>query len=591
MTRDGARAPLLFVLLAGLLGGTFGVVGTQAAGSPVPIEVAAIDTGPDTGPPQVTSDAADWYRRDLRITTRVDSDRDGRRDRVHATLVRPTESDRDGVKLATVVWSSPYFACCGEAPNHDVDVPLYVPKDPRAPAPDSVSQFARRWVPHGYAVLVVESLGSGGSTGCPTIGDAKETAGPKAAIDWLNGRARARDAVTGHAVSPYWASGRAGMVGISYDGTLANMVAATGVEGLDAIIPESAISNWYSYYRDDGLVVAPGGYQGEDTDVLAKFDYTRKNQRICDRVIAGLARRQDRLTGDYSNFWAARNLLPSADRVHAAVLVSHGLADFNVKTSQAADWYTALKRAGVEHMIFWGPGEHGVEPPMPLQRRWVAHYLYDVDNGVETGPRAWIEGRDGQIRKYAEWPDPAVQRTTYALRPRGKGTTGWLSRTAGPARTTERFRDVPDNTPHDLATHPDPRHGLVYVTPPLRKPTRLSGTPVAHLALSFSQPAGNLTAALLVVKPSGRTTLVTEGWTDPQNRFSIWRTDPVRTGKTYGLTVRLQANDRRFAAGDRIALVVMSTDHDFTIRPPAGNRLALDLFRSDLVLPLVAPTA
>ncbi len=169
----------------------------------------------DTGPPQVTSEADDWYRRDLKITTRVDSDGDGRRDRVHATLVRPTESDRDGVKLATVVWASPYFACCGEAPNHDVDVPLYVPKDPRPADDDPVRQFARRWVPHGYAVLVVESLGSGDSTGCPTIGDAKETAGPKAAIDWLNGRARARDLRpatwsrrTGRAAAPAWPGSR-----------------------------------------------------------------------------------------------------------------------------------------------------------------------------------------------------------------------------------------------------------------------------------------------------------------------------------------------------------------------------------------------
>ena len=39
------------------------------------------------------------------------------------------------------------------------------------------------------------------------------------------------------------------MIGKSYDGTLANGVAATGVDGLTTIVPISAISDWYDYSR------------------------------------------------------------------------------------------------------------------------------------------------------------------------------------------------------------------------------------------------------------------------------------------------------------------------------------------------------
>ncbi len=46
-----------------------------------------------------------------------------------------------------------------------------------------------------------------------------------------------------------WSTGKAGMIGKSYDGTLANGVAATGVEGLETIVPISAISSWYKYQR------------------------------------------------------------------------------------------------------------------------------------------------------------------------------------------------------------------------------------------------------------------------------------------------------------------------------------------------------
>ena len=45
------------------------------------------------------------------------------------------------------------------------------------------------------------------------------------------------------------------MIGKSYDGTLSNGVAATGVEGLKTIVPISAISAWYNYSRDNGIVV------------------------------------------------------------------------------------------------------------------------------------------------------------------------------------------------------------------------------------------------------------------------------------------------------------------------------------------------
>ena len=43
------------------------------------------------------------------------------------------------------------------------------------------------------------------------------------------------------------------MIGKSYDGTFANGVAATGVDGLTTIVPISAISDWYDYSRMGGI--------------------------------------------------------------------------------------------------------------------------------------------------------------------------------------------------------------------------------------------------------------------------------------------------------------------------------------------------
>ena len=88
------------------------------------------------------------------------------------------------------------------------------------------------------------------------------------------------------------------MIGTSYNGTLPIGVATTGVEGLEAIVPISAIYNWYDYYRANGAVRAPGGFQGEDLDVLAEYIYTRPDQAICRPVIADIVAEQDRVTGD-----------------------------------------------------------------------------------------------------------------------------------------------------------------------------------------------------------------------------------------------------------------------------------------------------
>ena len=49
-----------------------------------------------------------------------------------------------------------------------------------------------------------------------------------------------------------WSNGKNAMIGKSYDGTFANGVAATGVDGLTTIVPISAISDWYDYSRMGG---------------------------------------------------------------------------------------------------------------------------------------------------------------------------------------------------------------------------------------------------------------------------------------------------------------------------------------------------
>lgn len=216
----------------------------------------------------------------LYVESTTDTDNDGLPDRIYVTVKRPASAR----KLSTIFHISPYALGGTEVPMHRVDMEK-LPQDVMSLFQNISSSKSQSSLlmkeklmtavselnAPQYARVSAHSVGTGNSTGCPTVGDMSETLGAKAVIDWLNGRARGYSTSSGKEVVADWANGHVGMTGTSYDGTLPIMVATTGVEGLKAIIPVAAISNWYDYYRANGLVVNPGGYIGEDADILGYY--------------------------------------------------------------------------------------------------------------------------------------------------------------------------------------------------------------------------------------------------------------------------------------------------------------------------------
>ena len=108
------------------------------------------------------------------------------------------------------------------------------------------------------------------------------------------------------------------------------------------------------------------------------------------------------------------------------------------------------------------------------------------------------------------------------------------------------------------------------------------GPTIAALVLAIgSAPAP---AALAAPAPP-------RGWLDPRNRDGRDRSLPVERGREYALGWDLQPDDHVFRAGHRIGLVVVSTDHDYTLRPRPGTRLSLAPARSRLELPVLGGPA
>ena len=66
------------------------------------------------------------------------------------------------------------------------------------------------------------------------------------------------------------------------------------------------------------MVRAPGGFQGEDLDVLVDVVYSRQDETdprmICRPLIEQIGRDQDRVTGNRNAFWDERNYMNDVGR-------------------------------------------------------------------------------------------------------------------------------------------------------------------------------------------------------------------------------------------------------------------------------------
>src|SRR5690606_21735827 len=296
------------------------------------------------------------------------------------------------------------------------------------------------FVPRGYAVVLLDMIGTNNSTGCPVSGGLGDNISAVTAIDWLNGRRQGFDA-SGNEVVADWHNGKTGMIGKSYDGTLANAAAATGVEGLTTIVPISAISSWYDYSRSNGLVTRGNNYSGSLSNTV-----TNPNRRAhCAPVRAQLGQGVDDVTGDYNDFWAERDYVPHVDKVRASVFVVHGINDDNVRPDHFSKWWYALAAHNVPRKL-WLTGTGHIDPFdfrraewVDTLHRWFDYWLHGIDNGIMNEPMVDIERLPDVWETHADWPLPDTRPTHIWLRPGAEGEPGELSVHPGRGNVSRTF--------------------------------------------------------------------------------------------------------------------------------------------------------
>jgi len=551
----------------------------------------------------------EWIREDLWVETSFDTDGDGKPDRMHVDVTRPAQTN-DGLQLPVIYETSPYYAgTAGNDPElfwnvkHEIGEvpapPKHVEVVRRGQRPVISNSQVRTWVPRGYIVVHSSSPGTGLSDGSPTVGGDNESLAPMAVIEWLAGKENGYKNRTGdEKVHAFWSTGNVGMTGTSYNGTLPLAAATTGVDALKAIIPVAPNTSYYHYYRSNGLVRSPGGYLGEDIDVLYEFihsgDESKRaygNKTIRDEI---MREQMDRATGDYNAFWAGRDYLNDMAPMKAALLMSHGFNDWNVMPEHSYRIYNKAREMGLPVQIYYHQGGHGGPPPISMMNKWFTRYLFEIENGVEQDPKAWIV-REGDDRlsptPYADYPHPQAEDVVLHLT-KGGNTQGGLTTDKG-SRRKEMLIDNVAFTGEYLARVKNSPNRLLYTTPILSEGLHISGTASITLSLSSSVPAANLSVWLVSLPWNDQDeatiydNIITRGWADPQNHESIYTSQPLEPGVFYDLTFELQPDDQIIPAGQQIGLMIFSSDQEFTLHPKPGTELKIDLKGSSLTLPIV----
>lgn len=599
----------------------FGVGGTAQAQTPT-IVVENGRTAPAFG-------YADAIRERVFIPLPgVDQDLDGQPDRTAIDIMRP-KATNDGLKVPAIIDPSPYYTTLGRGNEGqliaDLDGdglndrwPLY---------------YDNFFVPRGYAMILAHMDGTGFSSGCPMHGGPGDIESMKAVIDWLNGRRPGVDK-DGNPVTAPWHTGKAAMIGKSYDGTLANGVAATGVEGLTTIVPISAIDQWYEYSRTGGIrhnTNYPGNALGNtvtnpDRRLLCEPSRTIMNDADGDE------------DGDINDFWVQRDYLKDVDKVRASVFITHGFQDDNVRFNHATTWWDALGAEGIPRKMWLTRTGH--EDPFDFRRaewvdtvhRWFDHWLQGLENGIMDEPAVDIETTADTFETASDWPVPGTVMTDVYLQGVDQASAGTLGGSSGGATDTVTWTSA-NSSESTYITNPAgvQTNRRVFLSAPLSKPLRISGTPVIDIEASLSTAQSNLGAFLVAYSPSAiprvsrtdegivnvtpedrdcwgessandsacyrkvrkNTTTNTvwrlsKGILDSDNRLSLFDPTPLDPNTKARFTFPTFPNDEVIPAGSQLGIVLVGTFTQFSsVAGTANSVITLDTKLSKVKLPIV----
>jgi len=432
-----------------------------------------------------------------------------------------------------------------------------------------------RWIPHGYAVVRVDSRGAGWSPGFMAPNSPREIEDLYQCIEWAG--------------TQPWSNGKVGMLGISYYASNQWRVAGMHPPHLTAIIPWEGQND---RYRDSGY---HGGILSQFQERWAKFqvvnvqygrgERAKKNPSTGESVAGPVTLSDEDLAKNRVNVFDELKKHPLDDEWHRSRSADlskvtlplltcanwggqgiHPRGNFNgfTETPSKQKW---LEVHGDSHWsLFYSA--YGLS----LQKRFFDYFLKGIDNGWDKQPRVQLNirhpGEKFVLRMENEWPLARTRWTKFYLDP--------ATLTLSPKSVAKEGK----------VAYEALGKGVTFSMAPLEKETEITGPLAAKLFLSSSTQDADLFLIVRVFDPDGKeltfmgstdpNTPIANGWLrashrrlDPKRSKPYQpyhphdRVDPLTPGEVYECDVEILPTCIVLPAGWRVALAVRCKDYEY----------------------------
>jgi len=463
------------------------------------------------------------------------------------------------------------------------------------------------WVPRGYAHVIANLRGTGGSGGEFTFFDAQERRDLYDLVEWV-------------AAQP-WCDGTVGMIGISYFAMTQLQAAVERPPHLKAIFPVAVTADLYEAACHHGLLsssfvtpfLALTGMTSERSDRFwrsAPIDAARKvlnlaplhrkfatlNGEAALTIVKALSRAPhnpapwDQLWLDAAVrhplrdwWWDERNLLPLLENVDIPVYLG---CDWQNVPLHLPSTFSAWQHLTNSPCVRIGMlDEFGLTWPWESLHvealAWFDHWLKGHDTGILDGPPVrYVLPGEGRWHEAQSWP-PESTFTDLALR-----ADGALGADEGAAGSRE-FMVLGGGLSRGRPSPIDPPAQLTWTSAPLTEALDVVGDIELRLVAAATAIDTAWIVTLYDSAPDGTTTPVTAGWLraslrevdDAQSRtgapvLPCRRADGVPIGEDVEYRIPMVPNARRFDVGHRITVSITGDDQDPDATPIMGFRHA-----------------
>lgn len=486
---------------------------------------------------------------------------------------------RDGVGLATDIY----------LPSAEGRYPTLLVRDIYSNGSTAVRQrFAKFATANGYAFVLQSARGRYDSEGdwypyFQEINDGDDT------LTWI-------------AEQP-WSNGKVGMFGTSYLASVQWLAALNRNPALVAIAPAMSPGN---YYRD---VAYPGGafsllsrarwgigLIGSRTNALYSVDWVGNIDHLPIESLAqdlgfDVKHFQDWISHpSYDDYWKPLNLEARAPEMSVPALNIGGWYDVFLR-STIGSYKTMQKEAATEtarkgQRLIIGPWPHGWNISQvtgevdygaesliavePLLLEWFDHWMKDGPAPKGAPVRIFVMG-ENTWRDEEAWPLARTQYTPYYLHKDGQllpaaptevgATLDYDYDPADPVPTLggnimePSVRGAFDQRPLDGR-----EDILRFTSPPLEKPTEITGPITAELYAATSAVDTDFMAKLSIVKSSGEVINLVDGVIRARYREGFEAPKLLTPGEVYKYDIDLWATSYLLDAGDRIRVDVTSSN-------------------------------